>query len=370
MILLLVIAFVGLFYVLQTKYYSKHWKKGLSATLSFSKGRVNEGDELELIEVVENAKWLPIPHLHVKFMTANSFTFENCDNSVVTDNYYRNDIFTLIGYQTTKRTLKFKANKRGFYDIKSVDLISGDIFFRRTFASHDENVARLYVFPKLIERSELNSVLLNNQGEINTLMSLNVDEYSYIGTREYVPGDPLNHINWKRSAKDRSLMTNIFSPVIEHEVTMIVNLCPFYENDKMRLLEYIIRIVATLGSICLDNNVHLHIYTNAYELDQSKVLNFPSLNSKSREESLMMGLAAINLKREPEDIVKIMKGLSSRRINNQSLVFISNDRTNAVIDAYKELSRSFKNHMFIMPEYAAVPVKATVPDMISWEVPV
>ena len=370
MILLLIIAFVGLLYIWQTKYYSNNWKKGLSAALSFSKGRVNEGDDLELIEVIENAKWLPIPHLHVKFMTASSFIFENSDNCAVTDHYYRNDIFTLIGYQTTKRTLAFKASKRGFYEINNVDLISGDIFFRRTFASHDDNVARLYVYPKLIERNELNTVLLNNQGEINTLLSLNVDEYSYIGTREYAPGDMIKHINWKRSAKENTLMTNIYSPVIEHEVTMIVNLHPFYENDKIRLLEYIIRIVATLGKLCLDNNVHLHIYTNAYELDRSKVLCFPSLFSSSREESLMMGLASINLKREPYDIVKIMNGLNSRRVNNQSLVFISNDRTNAVIDAYRSLSKCFRSHMFIMPEYALVPVKIKIPDMVSWEVPI
>ena len=370
MVLLFIIGFVGLLYIWQTKYYDKHWKTGLSASLSFSEYKVNEGDSLELIEVVENDKWLPIPHLHVKFMTAGSFVFENNDNSVVTDNYYRNDIFTLIGYQQTKRTLAFKATKRGFYEINKIDLISGDIFFRRTFASHDDNVTKLYVYPKLIDRSELRSVLLNNQGEINTLLSLNVDEYSYIGMREYTAGDQLNHINWKRSAKEQALMTNIYSPVIEHEVTMIVNLHPFYENDKDRLLEYIIRIVATLGKLCLDNNIHLHIYTNGYELNRSRTLSFPSLNSASREDSLMMGLSSINLKREPMDIISVMKGLSSRRVNNQSLVFISNDRTNTVIDAYKELSKCFKSHMFIMPEYTLVPVKVKVPDMISWEVPI
>ncbi|MCR4715576.1 MAG: DUF58 domain-containing protein [Lachnospiraceae bacterium] len=369
MILFVIIAVVALLYIGQTSYYEKHWANGLTAKLSFSKSVAKIGEKLELVEEVSNNKWLPLPHLHVKFMTSNSFDFDNKDNSTVTDHYYRNDIFTLLGYQKTERTLTFKTTKRGYFEILDSDLISGDIFFRRTFAKQEKNFTGLYVYPSLLDKANYPSALTNRDGELAAPLSYNINQYSYRGSREYIEGDPLNHINWKRTAKEQQLMTNLYTPVIEQEVTMIVNFKPFYENSKDDLLEYVIRIIATLSDYYLRNNVHLHLYTNAYEGDKISPFYMPHLNAKSQLDSLMKGLSTINLKREPKDINDVLSDIKHiSQSEDQTLIFISNDRTKQLINSYLDLKRLYLSSSFIMPEYALVPIKIDIPDMVYWEV--
>ncbi len=369
MVLFAVIAIVALLYIGQTAYYERNWTKGLKASLTFNTNVARIGDEVELVEEIDNGKWLPLPHLNVKFMTSSTFDFVNKDNSMVSDHYYRNDIFTLLGYQKTIRTLKFRTTKRGYYEISDIDLISGDIFFRRTFAKQEHNYTGIYVYPNLLEKGQYPFMITNREGDNKAPLSFNINQYLYRGMREYEAGDPFNHINWKRSAKEQKLMTNIYTPVIDREVTLLVNLKPFYENVKDAMSEYIISITATLADLYIRSGINVHLYTNAYEGDKSTPFYMPHLDSVSRIDNLMKGLSMLNTSREPADIIDVMRDIKQGESrDNRVLVMVSNDRTNQLISAYSALKKHYSDSCFIMPEFDSVPIKLEIPDMVYWEV--
>lgn len=107
--------FVGLFaclvYLFQSWIYEKYWDKGLRLTLGFSKDAAYRKEEVDLIEVVENRKKLPLPILTVKFETSRNLVAKDDKNSSVSDNYYRNDIFTMRSMRKVTRTIPFIVNK-------------------------------------------------------------------------------------------------------------------------------------------------------------------------------------------------------------------------------------------------------------------
>ena len=56
--------------VLQMLLYKKYWAKNLYVSVSFRQDAIYEGDEGEIVEVIENRKRLPLPILKVKFQTS------------------------------------------------------------------------------------------------------------------------------------------------------------------------------------------------------------------------------------------------------------------------------------------------------------
>ncbi|MDR2650231.1 MAG: DUF58 domain-containing protein, partial [Clostridiales bacterium] len=134
---------------LQDFIYSVYWNKKIICDLRFSESTATEGSALELIETLSNAKALPLPWISLKFQVSRNLAFDGC-NSNVSDDYYRNDMFAALSYRKITRRLAFSCARRGFYMIKSVDLVSGNIMMNRKLVTHIDTNAALTVYPKLI----------------------------------------------------------------------------------------------------------------------------------------------------------------------------------------------------------------------------
>jgi len=113
-----------LLFLLQKYLYSQFWNKNLTLDLSFSDERAIEGEEMILFETVTNKKLLPLPILKVRFMTSKYLSFIDTTNSIVTDNYYRNDLLSIMMYQKLTRSLSFLCTHRGYYTINCLDVVS------------------------------------------------------------------------------------------------------------------------------------------------------------------------------------------------------------------------------------------------------
>ena len=101
------------FWVLQNKIYQKYWDKDMEAGLRFTENTLTQGDSGILEVWVENRKFLPIPALKVKFQVSRNLQFEDTKKvSIVTDQYYRNDVLSVRPYMRHARKLPFAAAKR------------------------------------------------------------------------------------------------------------------------------------------------------------------------------------------------------------------------------------------------------------------
>ena len=93
--------------------YQRKWHKNLTAALEFGQEILTEGEKGSIKEIVRNEKFLSIPALHVKWEVSRNLRFDARENTAMTDQTYRNDIFSLMPYQQITRTLTFTALKRG-----------------------------------------------------------------------------------------------------------------------------------------------------------------------------------------------------------------------------------------------------------------
>lgn len=138
----LLMALLGtlMLYGLQNYAYKRLWSKGLKVDLRFSKEAVIEGDEVSLIETISNHKLLPLPILQLKFMTSRTFIFKDMDNSTVSDNYYRNDMTSVMIYQRLLKTMSFECSKRGYYSINRMDIVCSNLFLTKEYVSKNRYI--------------------------------------------------------------------------------------------------------------------------------------------------------------------------------------------------------------------------------------
>ena len=127
MVLLLILAGGILAQILAEKYYEKHWTKGLKVEIRFQKEPVRQGEEGFLTETIENEKRLFLPVLQAGFAVSRNLSFGQEENTSVSDQSYKRDVFSVMGRQRIIRKVPFQALKRGYYEIQRTDLVTRGI---------------------------------------------------------------------------------------------------------------------------------------------------------------------------------------------------------------------------------------------------
>lgn len=251
-------------YVLQDKLYEKVFNRAyaIDVALSFSAGRAFEGDTLFMTEVITNRKYLPLPWVSVKLQMPRSLEFTDSENSSVTDDYYRNDLFSILMYQRITRRAEFVCAKRGFYRIKTIDLVTSNIFVTRKFASIREANLELLVYPRLIDITTLDIPFKRIIGSIVAKRFINPDPFEFRGIREYQTYDSFSQINFKQSAKSGELMVNLHDHTISQEIVIFLNLQKYSSWSSEFLFEYAISLSASLATYYIDMGVPVSFIHN------------------------------------------------------------------------------------------------------------
>ena len=234
----------------------------LAVKLSFSKPRAIEGETLTLTTVLTNEKWLPLPWVAVKFRVSRHLLFADTDNSNITDQYYRNDLYNILMRQRVTRRLKFECGKRGFYRIDTVDLAAWDILMEAKNAEVVPVGAHLTVYPAMISVSEVDNICVQIYGHMRAKSVIHPDPFSFRGIREYSPSDPLRAVNFKASAKGQELMVNLWEHMNSREVIMLYNLERHSVWHNEVLDEHTIKVVASLADRLTQENVPIRFITN------------------------------------------------------------------------------------------------------------
>ena len=99
----------------QRKLFDKNWKRKLHVSLAFGEQGVYPGELCTLKQIIQNKKKMPLPALQVKFQADKSLQFQDETEAVVTDHYYRSEVFMVGGRKQITRTLPFRPQCRGKY---------------------------------------------------------------------------------------------------------------------------------------------------------------------------------------------------------------------------------------------------------------
>ena len=109
--------------------YQRSAMRGLSYTRYFTKDAVFEGDTVEMVEVISNEKWLPLPWLRLESSIQAGLRFGNQANlDIYSGDIYQNHIslFYLRSYRRIKRHHQVICSRRGLFRLDSATLTTGD----------------------------------------------------------------------------------------------------------------------------------------------------------------------------------------------------------------------------------------------------
>ncbi len=253
-------------YVFQKKLYESLWDDKLDVSVDFHDTYLNQGESSYITEVVNNAKFLPLSLLHVKFAAPKNFTFEDKENAAISDSYYRNDVFSIMPQSRITRRLYFTAHKRGYYVIDGANVISRDFFLTKNFAKNITHKSDIYVFPEKYDDIKLESMFSMVIGDIESQRSLLEDPFTFRGIRDYDSSFNMKKINWKATAKTGSLMVNVYNHTSLQNIKVLLNL----DTNNMIKAEYMDEIsICLASSVCrffLMRNLNVAIASNGLDI--------------------------------------------------------------------------------------------------------
>jgi uncharacterized protein (DUF58 family) len=356
---------------LQRLIYSRFWQRNLEIELRFSTPTGVEGNSIMLIERLTSRKILPLPWLTVKFQVSRNLVFPDKIHAAVTDYYYREDLFSLGMYQRISRSLPVVLRKRGFYLIKSIDLLSSDLLLTVKLVGHTASSSSLTVCPRLVSRQDIDVPYRQLMGLVLTRQSLYPDPFEFRTIREYQSFDNLRSINWLATARTGQLKVNVHENTASRDVKVLLNVEPdaaFYEE---RLIEEAIRVAASICAYLSEDGVSCGICTNARDSVSRATVDIATGQSIQHNQQIQEQLGRLDLGQKPERFADILAGLPSARLNEHILLFVSVDCNPALCKEWAAILDQGYQGLWIVPRPKGMMV-GRLPEIeapvLTWEV--
>lgn len=264
MAVIIIIIIALLIYRLQSGLYLKKCFDDLSFDLSFKDTGVFEGENTEIAETIKNNKWLPLWWVIIKYPVSTWLKFQTEDESqeIKSESSYRKDLFSAGPYQKITRRFKVTAARRGYYQVNSITLTTGDYFIKYKFMTQVPAAACLYVYPSFVNTGDMLVPFERMMGEVNTRLRLLEDPFLVRGIRDYSVFDNFKKINWNASARSNELKVNEYDYTSSKEVMMLLNVEKFNDWDGDGTIEESIRIVSSVAGECIKSGVPAGLISN------------------------------------------------------------------------------------------------------------
>ncbi|MBQ3177782.1 MAG: DUF58 domain-containing protein [Clostridia bacterium] len=237
----LLIALVGV-YLLQYFLYKKFAFHNVRYTVEAGRGEVFENDEIYIYEEITNDKWLPLPYVKVDTELPDGLVFCITEQDRKAGGFREtyptviHSLFVLRGHQCIRRRWKIRCRMRGTYTLGNVTLLTDDILgthlqSKIIVPDPEEtdihgNTGRnvLVVLPRAISLEKEFTSSMYNSGDVLVSRSLISDPLYMAGVREYQNGDPINRINWLKTASQQKLMVNVEEYTKRYAFNIVVNM--------------------------------------------------------------------------------------------------------------------------------------------------
>ncbi len=351
--LIILLSGVLLAFLLQQKIYERYWKKNLDVKVVFEQPYVYEGENTALIEEISNDKYLPLTAVEVRLGVSRNLSFqgEALDNSNVSDQSYRRDVFALFAHTKIIRRLPFTCTKRGYYQITRSEIVGSDFFFHREYYSQVEQQTQLYVYPKIVDVSRIRLICKAISGSIIKQSRLYPDPFEFSGIREYQRTDPMNHINWKASARMGNMMVNQFDSTTSVRLMILLDTKDDGIIKYTELTEEGIRIAASLAAELDKKHMDLEVKGNGicHMPEGKEQLSMYLKADTSKLPELNRKLAVLDVAESCVELQEILKTeLEAQKMGHIYLV-ISKDEELAKSSILRQLSGNQNSVFWIMP---------------------
>ena len=366
MIILSMALLVGMLLVLQRLIYRKFWDSGLEMRISFSAREAFEGESLDLLEELTNAKPLPLPWVNAKFQLSRNLIFAGAENYKVSDYYYQNDLFSVGMYQKITRRQRFVCGRRGFYSIRSMDLGSSSLMISDKLIKRVGCHADLTVLPRPMPVSILEPAFRQLYGDIEIRRFTNPDPFSFRGVREYDPRDDFRLINFTASAKTGDLIVNVRSATSAQELIVLLNVEPYSEYWNERVIEEGIRLAASAAQRFGGQGLSVGLVSNGRDVTTGADQKIPPGSGAMHVHQILVSLARVDLKSGQGPMWRLLDEI--RDPEPMYLLLSSNDDANMAA-AFDRMLNQGLNVRWIIPSSISMDARVEEDDNIKrWDV--
>ena len=367
----LIFIFIALF-VAESIYYRLHALERLNLKVDFSKRVANCGDDVELIEVAENKKRLPLPFIILKMEVPRAIKFYDMTNTSMSDHLYREDMLTVKPFSKHTRRIKAQCTKRGYYVLPRIGITTSDLFLTTRLTRDFPADSSLTVLPETIDSDLMKMLTSVTLSELQCRRTLLTDPFSLAGIREYTPHDPMKSINWKASARTGDLMVNQNASTCTQKVHVFVNLDYYNPKRSTTLLEKSISLTYTYLKDLAELNIPAAIYTNGLDtISGQPVISETDLGSATLEDRAIQ-LARIDLTKRASDFAEILEKYIPSTDQDDFIIVISPHFSDNFQKQLAEMKLRRPSLNWLMPCYKASPAvtvdHALTSSYMRWEV--
>ena len=368
---ILIFIFIVLF-VVESIYYRLHALDRLNLKVSFSKRVANCGDDIELIEVAENKKRLPLPFIILKIEVPRALKFYDMTNTSMSDHLYREDMLTVKPFSKHTRRIKAQCTKRGYFVLPRIGITTSDLLLTTRLNRDFPADSSLTVLPETINSDLMKMLTSATLSELQCRRTLLTDPFSLAGIREYTPHDPMKSINWKASARTGDLMVNQNASTCSQKVHVFINLDYYNPKRSTSLLEKSISLTYTYLRDLADLNIPAAVYTNGLDIITEKpVVSETDLGSATLEERAVK-LARIDLTKRASSFDETLAKYIPSTEQDDFILVISSQYSDNLQKQLADMKLSRPSLHWLMPCYKAsqkVNIDPSLADSYTrWEV--
>lgn len=364
MYIVLILLVVLIFIKGQSALYSRNWEKGLAVQVKFSDRLVEEDEAFQVIETVENRKRLPLPSLTVKFSTSSGLDVSGLirdENANISDKFYYSDVVPAMGNRHITRKIKCAARKRGVYSIDEVFLSCENLLISEDMHDIRSNEANLLVYPGHLNRFGFSLPFRTLIGDIVTRFNLIEDPFEFRGIREYAPGDSMNRINWKASARTEEYVVNQFHQTIAKSAVIAVNCSQPTARFEDMLLEESFRLMVSAAEELLKLGFSVKVISNGRNIFTGEETVVGNGRTLRHMEVIHEAAAAIDALSGVTDYVS--SDICRQTFETEDfLIFISFSQEEALIKRFAERAENGYAGYWIVPVNHNV--KYTLPESL------
>jgi len=284
---------------LQRLLYEKRAFRRFRYSCRFSTDEATEGEEIRLVETVENGKPLPLPWLRSEITTSAWLDYAGSQSMVTDETRFVSGYFTMRGMSRTTRSWNVRCRKRGIYQIQKCVLLSTDLFGLRSFSYPVKTDARVTVLPRPADLQADFTSARQLSGDIVVRRRYLPDPFAIAGVRPYTERDPLNRIHWRATARSGVLMVHNNEDTADQNLLILLNLQsrPFETAevaDKYKS-ENAIRVAAGFISDTIRSGIPVRLAVNA-SADAADATVTNAFSGPEHVQELMRVLAALPIR--------------------------------------------------------------------------
>jgi uncharacterized repeat protein (TIGR01451 family) len=244
--------YVLLAVMLVSRFLTRRWTESLRAGRECNRLTAEIGDTVAVVITLQNTGNLPVPWVLVEDLLPREALLYDPPRLKVIGRRVNLSLVRSRGRKSINYQLT--PTRRGYYQIGPLVLETGDLFglHRRYRVATEPHF--LMVMPKVIPLAGYQISSKRPIGEVRMSYRLYEDPTRISGVRAYEPGDPMNRVHWRATARTGLLHSKVYEPSTVAGATLLLE---FHTSAHVRRHEPHRSELAVTAAASIANAVYL-----------------------------------------------------------------------------------------------------------------